>query len=135
MKPHTDGRAGPQARYQRHMENYHQHHAKRSWKFSTGWCARKRFSTLCCRRPGGDSTPREAAFAFSRGKVIDVVRLDIERPSGSAGKNFAAIDRQDAKDDSEKVEHLIETTARRPGVVGVPDVLARSPKVKWRKYS
>jgi peptide chain release factor subunit 1 len=120
-----------QARYQRHMENYHQHHAKEVLEVLDRVVRKEEIQYIVF---AGDQVVipllEKQLSPFLAAKVIDVVRLDIRAPEREVlEKTLAAIDRQDAKDDSEKVEHLIgDYRSGGLAVVGVPDVLAALAK-------
>jgi len=112
------------------MENYHQHHAKEVLEVLDRVVRKEEIQYIVF---AGDQVVipllEKQLSPFLAAKVIDVVRLDIRAPEREVlEKTLAAIDRQDAKDDSEKVEHLIGDYGRAAGGGGVPDVLAALAK-------
>ena len=120
-----------QARYQRHMENYHQHHAKEVLEVLDRVVRKEEIQYIVF---AGDQVVipllQKQLSPFLAAKVIDVLRLDIRTPERQVLEaTLAAMRRQDAKDDSEKVEHLIgDYRSGGLAVVGVPDVLAALSK-------
>jgi peptide chain release factor subunit 1 len=120
-----------QARYQRHMENYHQHHAKEVLEVLDRVVRKEKIQYIVF---AGDQVVipllQKQLSPFLAAKVIDVLRLDIHTPERQVLEaTLAAMRRRDAKDDSEKVEHLIgDYRSGGLAVVGVPDVLAALSK-------
>jgi peptide chain release factor subunit 1 len=120
-----------QARYQRHMENYHQHHAKEVLEVLERVVRKEEIEYIVF---AGDQVVipllEKQLSPFLAAKLIDVLRLDIRTPERQVLEaTLAAMRRQDAKDDSEKVEHLIgDYRSGGLAVVGVHDVLAALSK-------
>jgi peptide chain release factor subunit 1 len=120
-----------QARYQRHLQNYHQHHAKEVLKVLDRVVRQEGIQYIVF---AGDQVVipllKKQLSPFLAAKVIDVLRLDICTPERQVLEaTLAAMRRQDARDDSEKVEHLIgDYLSGGLAVVGVPDVLAALSK-------
>jgi peptide chain release factor subunit 1 len=115
-----------QARYQRHMQNYHQHHAKEVLEVLERVVRQEEIQYIVF---AGDQVVipllEKQLSPFLAAKVIDVLRLDIRTPEREVLEaTLAAMRRQDARDDSEKVEQLIgDYRSGGLAVVGVPDVL------------
>jgi peptide chain release factor subunit 1 len=120
-----------QARYQRHVQNYHQHHAKEVLEVLDRVVRKEEIQYIVF---AGDQVVipllEKQLSAFLAAKVIDVLRLDIRTPERQILEaTLAAMHRQDARDDAEKVEHLIgDYRAGGLAVVGVADVLAALSK-------
>ena len=120
-----------QARYQRHTQNYHQHHAKEVLEVLDRVVRKEGIQYIVF---AGDQVVipllEKQLSPFLAAKVIDVLRLDIRTPERQVLEaTLAAMRRQDARDDSEKVEHLIgDYLSGGLAVVGVPDVLAALSK-------
>ena len=120
-----------QARYQRHMQNYHQHHAKEVLEVLDRVVRKEEIQYIVF---AGDQVVipllEKQLSPFLAAKVIDVLRLDIRTPERQVLEaTLAAMRRQDARDDSEKVEHLIgDYLSGGLAVVGVPEVLAALSK-------
>ena len=116
-----------QARYQRRMENYHQQHAKEVLEVLERVVRKEEIQYIVF---AGDQVVipllEKQLSPFLAAKVIDVLRLDIRTPERQVlDATLAAMRRQDARDDSEKVEHLIgDYRSGGLAVVGVQDVLA-----------
>ena len=125
----TDGWS--QARYQRHMQNYHQHHAKEVLDVLDRVVRHEGIQYIVF---AGDQVVipllEKQLSPFLAAKVIDVLRLDIRAPERQVLEaTLAAMRRQEAKDDSEKVDRLIgDYLSGGLAVVGVPDVLAALSK-------
>jgi len=128
---HTHMGGWSQARYQRHAENYHQHHAKEVLEVLDRVVRKEEIQYIVF---AGDQVVipllEKELSPFLAAKVIDVLRLDIHTPERQVLEaTLAAMRRQDARDDSEKVEHLIgDYRSGGLAVVGVPDVLAALAK-------
>jgi peptide chain release factor subunit 1 len=120
-----------QARYQRRMESNHQQHAKEVLEVLDRVVRKEKIQYIVL---AGDQVAipllREQLSPFLAAKVIDVLRLDMRTPERQVLEaTLAAMRRQDARDDSEKVEHLIgDYRSGELAVVGVPDVLAALSK-------
>ena len=120
-----------QARYQRHLQNYHHHHAKEVLEVLDRVVRKEEIQYIVF---AGDQVVipllEKQLSPFLAAKVIDVLRLDIRTPERQVLEaTLAAMRRQDARDDSEKVEQLIgDYRWRGLAVVGVPDVLAALSK-------
>ena len=116
-----------QARYQRHAQDYHRRHAKEVLEALDRVVRKEEVQHIVF---AGDQVViplLEAQLSpFLAAKVIDVLRLDIRTPERAVLEAaLTAIRRQDAKDDSEKVERLIgDYRSGGLAVVGVADVLA-----------
>ncbi len=116
-----------QARYQRHMRNDHQHHAKEVLEVLDRVVRKEEIQYIVfAGDPAVISLLEKQLSPFLAAKVIDVLRLDIRTPKRQILEaTLAAMRRREAKDDSEKVEHLIgDYRSGGLAVVGVPDVLA-----------
>ena len=128
---HTQMGGWSQARYQRHAQNYHQHHAKEVLEVLDRVVRKEEIQYIVF---AGDQVVipllERQLSPFLAAKVIDVLRLDIRTPERQVLEaTLAAMRRQDARDDSEKVEHLIgDYRSGGLAVVGVPDVLAALSK-------
>ena len=127
----TETASWSQARYQRHAQNYHQHHAKEVLEVLDRVVRKEEIQYIVF---AGDQVVipllERQLSPFLAAKVIDVLRLDIRTPERQVLEaTLAAMRRQDARDDSEKVEHLIgDYRSGGLAVVGVPDVLAALSK-------
>lgn len=116
------------ARYQRHVENYHIHHAKEIVEVLERTVREEAIERIIL---AGDGTaiisllraqmPKELSE-----KVIDVLTLGIDTPESELfEKSMAAYRRYDSLSDAEKVEHLLnEHAASGLAVVGAADTLA-----------
>jgi len=115
------------ARYQRHMQNYHQHHAKEVIEVLERVVRKEEIQHIVF---AGDQAViallEKQLSPFLAAKVIDVLRLEIRTSERQVLEaTLAAMRRQDARDDSEKVEHLIgDYRSGGLAVAGVHDVLA-----------
>jgi peptide chain release factor subunit 1 len=120
-----------QARYQRRMENNHQQHAKEVLEVLDRVVRKEKIQYIVF---AGDQVVipllQKQLSPFLAAKVIDVLRLDMRTPERLVLEaTLAAMRRQDARDNSEKVEHLIgDYRSGGLAVVGVPDVLAALSK-------
>jgi peptide chain release factor subunit 1 len=120
-----------QARYQRHMQNYHEHHAKEVLEVLDRVVRQEEIDHIVF---AGDQVVipllEKQLSPFLAAKLIDVLRLDIRAPERQVLEaTLAAIRRQDARDDSEKVEQLIgDYRLGGLAVVGVADVLTALSK-------
>jgi peptide chain release factor subunit 1 len=120
-----------QARYQRHMQNDHQQHAKEVLEVLDRVVRKEEIEYIVF---AGDQVVvpllQKELSPFLAAKVIDVLRLDIHAPERQILETtLAAMRRQDARDDSEMVEHLIgDYRSGGLAVVGVADVLAALAK-------
>jgi peptide subunit release factor 1 (eRF1) len=120
-----------QVRYQRHMENYHQQHAKEVLEVLDRVVRKEEIQHIIfAGNPAVIALLEKQLSPFLAAKVIDVLRLDIRTPERQVLEaTLAAMRRQDARDDSEKVEHLIgDYRSGGLAVVGVHDVLAALAK-------
>ena len=116
-----------QARYQRHVANYHLHHAKEVVEALNRAVREDKIEKIVL---AGD----EVIVPVLRGqlpphlseKVIDILRLDMSTPEHEVLQaTLDAMRDQDARDDSAKVERLLdEYHAGGLAVVGVHDTLA-----------
>jgi peptide subunit release factor 1 (eRF1) len=119
------------ARYQRHMENYHQHHAKEVVEVLDRVVRKEGIRHIVFAGDQAVITLLEKQLSpFLAAMVIDVLRLEMRTSERQVlDATLAAMRRQDARDDSEKVEHLIgDYRSGGLAVVGVPDVLAALSK-------
>ena len=124
---HTRVGGWSQARYQRHVKNYHLHHAKEVVDVLGQVVQQDKIEQIIL---AGDEVIipvlREQMPPPLLDKVIDILRLDITTPEYEIVQAaLVALREQDAKDDEEKVGRLLD--AFRSGglaVVGVPDTLA-----------
>jgi peptide subunit release factor 1 (eRF1) len=120
-----------QARYQRQTENYHQQHAKEVLEVLDRVVRQEEIQYIVF---AGDQVVipllEKQLSPFLAAKVIDVLRLDIHTPERQVLEaTLAAMRRQDARDDAEKVERLIgDYRSGGLAVVGVHDVLAALSK-------
>ena len=120
-----------QARYYRHMRSSRQHHASEVMEVLDRVVRKEGIEHIVF---AGEQVViallQKQLSPFLAAKVIDVLRLDIRAPERQILEaTLEAIHRQDAKDDSERVEHLIgDYLAGGLAVVGVPDVLAALSK-------
>jgi peptide chain release factor subunit 1 len=120
-----------QARYQRHMENYHLHHAKEVLEILDRVVRQEKIQHIVF---AGDQVVipllQKQLSPFLAAKVIDILRLDIRTPERQVLEaTLASMRRQDAKDDAEKAARLIgDYLSGGLAVVGVPDVLAALSK-------
>lgn len=116
-----------QARYQRHIENYHLHHAKEVVEALERTVREDNVQEIIL---GGDEviipTLRDALPKHLADRVIDVLRLDIKTPEHEILRaTLEAMSEQDARDDAEKVGRLVDDyRAGGLAVVGVHDTLA-----------
>lgn len=116
-----------QARYQRHIENYHLHHAKEVVDALERTVREDNVQQIVL---GGDEviipTLHDALPPHLSDRVIDVLRLDIKTPEHEILRaTLEAMRERDARDDAEKVGRLLdEYRAGGLGVVGVHDTLA-----------
>ena len=128
---HTQMGGWSQARYQRHAQNYHEHHAKEVLEVLDRVVRKEDIQYIVF---AGDQVVipllEKQLSPFLAAKVIDVLRLGIHTPERQVLEaTLAAMRRQDARDDSEKVEHLIgDYRSGGLAVVGVHDVLAALAK-------
>jgi peptide chain release factor subunit 1 len=117
-----------QMRFQRHVENYHLHHAKEVVDALERVVAEDRIEQIIL---SGDQTNiipilREQMPKHLLDKVIDVVNLGIDTPEHEVLEETLKILRvHDAVTDAEKVENMLgQYRAGGLAVVGVPDTLA-----------
>lgn len=116
-----------QARYQRNVENYHLHHAKEVVEALNRAVREDKIEKIVL---AGDEVIVpvlcEQLPSHLLEKVIDVLRLDMTTPEHEIlHATLEAMREQDAKDDSAKVERLLdEYHAGGLAVVGVHDTLA-----------
>ncbi len=116
-----------QARYQRHVDNYHLHHAKEVLDALARVVREERIEHIVF---AGDEVVipilREQLPPFLEEKVVDVLRLDINTPEHRVLEaTLDVMRRYDAKTDSEKAERLIgEYRAGGLAVAGARDTLA-----------
>jgi peptide chain release factor subunit 1 len=124
---HTRVGGWSQARYQRHVKNYHLHHAKEVVEALGQVVQQDKIEHIIL---AGDEVIipvlREQMPPPLRDKVIDILRLDITTPEHAIVQAaLVALREQDAKDDAEKVERLLdEFRSGGLAVIGVHDTLA-----------
>jgi peptide chain release factor subunit 1 len=124
---HTRVGGWSQARYQRHVKNYHLHHAKEVVEALGQVVQQDKIEHIIL---AGDEVIipvlREQMPPPLLDKVIDILRLDITTPEHEIIQAaLVALREQDAKDDEEKVERLLdEFRSGGLAVVGVHDTLA-----------
>ncbi len=117
-----------QARYQRHTENYHLHHAKEVVDALERTVREEQLEHIIL---AGDETVvipilREQLPKELEEKVIDVISLGIDTPEHELlDESLTAFRRHDSLSDMEKVEQMLgEFRADDLAVAGVPDTLA-----------
>ena len=116
-----------QARYQRHIENYHLHHAKEVVEALERTVRADNVQQIVL---GGDEviipTLLDKLPPHLSNRVIDVLRLDIKTPEHEILRaTLEAMREKDARDDAEKVGWLLdEYRASGLAVMGVHDTLA-----------
>lgn len=99
-----------QARYQRHVDNIHLHHAKEVVEVLERVVRQEDIDRVVL---AGDEVIvpllREQLPAGLAGKIIDVLRLDIRTPQDEVlERSLEALREHDAKDDREKVTRLLD---------------------------
>jgi peptide subunit release factor 1 (eRF1) len=116
-----------QARYQRHNENYHLHHAKEVVEALDRIVREEGIERIVL---SGDEvimpTLHEQLPPHLAEKVIDILHLDIKTPEHEVLQaTLEAMRERDAKDDAEKVNRMLgEWRAGGLAVVGAHDTLA-----------
>lgn len=117
-----------QARYQRHEENYHLHHAKEVVDALERTMREEKIEQVIL---AGDETVvipilKEQMSKELQEKVIDVLSLGIDTPEHEVlEESLTAFQRHDSLSDMEKVERLLgEFRGDNLAVAGVPDTLA-----------
>lgn len=116
-----------QARYQRHNENYHLHHAKEVVEVLDRVTREEEVGRIVI---AGDEVIipllREQLPPHLAEKVVDVVRLDIKTPEHEVLQaTLEALREHDAREDAGKVERMLgEYRAGGLAVVGARDTLA-----------
>jgi peptide chain release factor subunit 1 len=117
-----------QARYQRHEENYHLHHAKEVVDALERTMRDEKIEQVIL---AGDETVvipilKEQMSKELQEKVIDVLSLGIDTPEHEVlEESLTAFQRHDSLTDMEKVERLLgEFRGDNLAVAGVPDTLA-----------
>ena len=134
---HTRVGGWSQARYQRHVKNYHLHHAKEVVEALGQVVQQDKIEHIIL---AGDEVIipvlREQMPPPLLDKVIDILRLISPRQSTRSYRLLVALREQDAKDDEEKVERLLdEFRSGGLAVVGVHDTRLRWPTGKWTSWS
>ena len=115
-----------QSRYQRHVDNYHLHHAKEVIDQLARVVRDERIEHVIL---AGDEVVipilRQQLPPAASEKVIDVLRLDITTPEHKIlQETLAAMRRRDSRTDAEKVEQMIgEYRAGGLGAAGAAEVL------------
>jgi stalled ribosome rescue protein Dom34 len=117
-----------QARYQRHEENYHLHHAKEVVDALERTVREEQLEHIIL---AGDETVvipvlKEQMSKELEEKIIDVISLGIDTPEHELlEESLTAFQRHDSLTDMEKVEQLLgEFRGDNLAVAGVPDTLA-----------
>jgi peptide chain release factor subunit 1 len=125
---HTSVGGWSQARYQRHEENYHLHHAKEVVDALERTVREEQIEDVIL---AGDETVvipilREQMSKELEEKVVDVIKLGIDTPEHELlDESLTAFRRHDSLTDMEKVERLLgEFRGDNLAVAGVPDTLA-----------
>ena len=117
-----------QSRYQRHMENYHLHHAKEVMDLLERTVRDEATNSVILAGDEATVIPilREQMSKELSEKVIDVLSLGIDTPEHELfEQSLAAFRRHDTLSDMEKVERLMnEYRADDLGVAGVAETLA-----------
>lgn len=117
-----------QARYQRHAENYHLHHAKEVIELLEKIVREENIQHIILAGDEAVVIPllREQMPKTIEEKVIDALSLGIDTPEHELlEESLTAFRRHDSLDDMEKVQRLLnEYRADDLGVAGVPETLA-----------
>lgn len=125
---HTSVGGWSQARYQRHEENYHLHHAKEVVDALERTVREERIENVVLAGDEATVIPllREQMSKELQDKVIDVLSLGIDTPEHELlEESLTAFRRHDSLTDVEKIERLLgEFRADDLAVAGVPDTLA-----------
>jgi peptide chain release factor subunit 1 len=99
-----------QARYQRHVDNLHLHHAKEVVEVLERVVRQEEIDNVVL---AGDAVVvpllREQLPAGLAGRIVDVLRLDIRTPESEVlERSLEALREHDAKDDRQKVTRLLD---------------------------
>jgi len=125
---HTKVGGWSQARYQRHVENYHLQHAKEVVDNLERIVRDENIEQIILAGDEAKVIPllREQMSKMLEEKVIDALSLGIDTPEHELlEESLTAFRRHDSLTDMEKVERLLnEYRADDLGVAGVPDTLA-----------
>jgi len=117
-----------QARYQRHVQNYHLHHAKEVVDMLERIVREENIEHVILAGDEAVVIPllREQMPKALEEKVIETLSLGVDTPEHELlDESLTAFRRQDSLTDMEKVERLLdEYRADNLGVAGVPDTLA-----------
>ena len=117
-----------QARYQRHTENYHLHHAKEVIDTLERTVREEKLEAIILAGDEAVVIPllREQMPKELEEKVVDVISLGIDTPEHELlDESLTAFRRHDSLSDLEKVERLLgEFRGDNLAVAGVPDTLA-----------
>ena len=117
-----------QSRYQRHLENYHLHHAKEVIEVLERTVGEELIDSVILAGDEATVIPilKEQMSKELSEKVIDVLSLGIDTPEHELfQESFKAFQRHDTLTDMEKVERLMnEYRAADLGVAGVTETLA-----------
>ncbi|HEU4767370.1 MAG TPA: Vms1/Ankzf1 family peptidyl-tRNA hydrolase [Pyrinomonadaceae bacterium] len=117
-----------QARYQRHTENYHLHHAKEVIDTLERTVREEKLESVILAGDEAVVIPllREQMPKELEEKVVDVISLGIDTPEHELlEESLTAFRRHDSLSDMEKVERLLgEFRGDNLAVAGVPDTLA-----------
>jgi peptide chain release factor subunit 1 len=117
-----------QMRFQRHMENYHLHHAKEVVDALDRVVTEDRIEHIILSGDEATIIPilREQMPKHLLDKVVDVVNLDINTPEHEVlEETMKTLRVHDAVTDAEKVKEMLDQyRAGGLGVVGVPETLA-----------
>lgn len=125
---HTQVGGWSQARYQRHVRNYHLHHAKEVVEVLEKVVRDENIEHVVLAGDEAVVIPllREQMSKELEGKVIDALSLGIDTPEHELiEESLTAFQRHDSLTDMEKVQRLLnEYRADDLGVAGVPETLA-----------
>jgi hypothetical protein len=117
-----------QSRYQRHLENYHLHHAKEVIEVLERTVREESINSVILAGDEATVIPilKEQMSKELSEKVVDVLSLGIDTPEHELfQESFKAFQRHDTLTDTEKVERLMnEYRADDLGVAGVAETLA-----------
>jgi peptide subunit release factor 1 (eRF1) len=125
---HTKVGGWSQARYQRHEQNYHLHHAKEVVEMLEKIVLDENIEAIILAGDEATVIPllREQMPKTIQEKVVDALSLGIDTPEHELlEESLTAFQRHDSLTDTEKVERLLnEYRADDLGVAGVPETLA-----------
>ena len=125
---HTQVGGWSQARYQRHEENYHLHHAKEVVDALDRLVTEEQLEHIILAGDEAVVIPllKEQMPKMLQEKIIDVISLGIDTPEHELlEESLTAFQRHDSLTDMEKVEQLLgEFRGDNLAVAGAPDTLA-----------